>query len=92
MLKLSEKPHPYVGKVENAIKVIKSCHGFDDESTTVGEAFATVLKRIKELEDGRNKRFREMEEALAAIYESRATHCQGCKEHGQIAKAALTGE
>ena len=56
------------------------------------EAIRVLEKRIKELEDGKNKRFREMEEALAAIYESRATHCQGCKEHGQIAKAALTGE
>jgi hypothetical protein len=49
-------------------------------------------ERVKELEQGKNKRFREMEEALAHIYESRATHCQGCKEHGQIAKAALMGE
>jgi hypothetical protein len=30
-----------------------------------------------------------LREALKKIYRSRATHCQGCKEHGQIAKAVL---
>jgi hypothetical protein len=39
--------------------------------------------------DGLKEKNEKLRKALERIYQSRATHCQGCKEHGQIAKAAL---
>jgi len=49
---------------------------------------AGILKVVSE-NTALTARVKELEGALEKIYRSRATHCQGCKEHGQIAKAAL---
>jgi hypothetical protein len=39
--------------------------------------------------DGLKENLDILRKALEKIYQSRCTHCQGCKEHGQIAKSAL---